>query len=246
MTKNSTNNYSAATILRSLLINLRRVNKCFLVKISLAILAFLFIWILIISRGHLFIYFSTRCIDYKQKEFSRRLNDRVVDYSSDAKHEGSGLSNNKSELNYKISHGILVKTKSCDTYIVDRMRFSHPVLVPESKELLDEIGRRFREKTRKAGLPGTRIHVTSMTRGMEDLRKLKKYNPNTSPNSPHLYGNAFDISYIRFAARKMVLTSCDTKFMKEALAEVISKLRDEGRCWATYERNQNCFHVVSR
>ncbi len=33
---------------------------------------------------------------------------------------------------------------------------------------------------------------------------------------------------------------------KEALAEVIWDLREEGKCWATYEVKQSCFHVVSR
>jgi hypothetical protein len=34
--------------------------------------------------------------------------------------------------------------------------------------------------------------------------------------------------------------------MKEALAEVIWELREEKKCWATYEKSQGCFHVVSR
>jgi hypothetical protein len=69
---------------------------------------------------------------------------------------------------------------------------------------------------------------------------------NASANSPHLYGNAFDISYKRFIVRKWSLTNCDKKFLKEALAEVIWQLREENRCWATYEKMQNCYHVVSR
>jgi len=34
--------------------------------------------------------------------------------------------------------------------------------------------------------------------------------------------------------------------MKEALAEVIWQLRQEKKCWAKYELQQGCFHVVSR
>jgi hypothetical protein len=85
-----------------------------------------------------------------------------------------------------------------------------------------------------------------MKRKTENMTSLKRYNGNASANSPHLYGNAFDISYKRFIARKWVLTNCDKKFLKEALAEVIWQLREEHKCWATYEKVQNCYHIVAR
>ena len=131
-------------------------------------------------------------------------------------------------------------------YIVDRMNYSFPAVTRDSKILLDEIAMRFSEKTSRKGLKGSRFYITSMTRRPDKLRSLRRYNSNSSANSPHLYGNAFDISYKRFSVRKLFLTNCDNKFLKEALAEVIWQLRDEKKCWATYERMQNCFHVVAR
>jgi hypothetical protein len=116
----------------------------------------------------------------------------------------------------------------------------------ETRELIEEIARRFREKTSEKGLDGSRFIITSMTRKTDGLKGLKKSNFNASENSPHLYGNAFDITYKRILADKMVLTNCDKSFLKEALAEVIWQLRSEKRCWATYERGQACFHVVAR
>jgi hypothetical protein len=246
VTNNNTSNFTASAFFRSLLIKIRRVNKKVLIKISLFATGFLAILLLIVSRGQPHSYFSTRCHDYRQKEFSRELNDRIVDYLTQAKLKGSSPSSSDKELNNKISEGDLVKVRSGSLYIVDRMRFSHPAVTPGSKMLLDDIASRFREKTSRKGLPGAKFYITSMTRETGNLKLLRKYNSNTSRNSPHLYGNAFDISYKRFSARKMFLTNCDTKFMKEALAEVISQLRDENRCWATYERNQNCFHIVAR
>lgn len=112
--------------------------------------------------------------------------------------------------------------------------------------LLDEIARRFREKATEKGLHGARFIVTSMTRKKETLKSLMKYNGNSSENSPHLYGNAFDISYKRIDAKKWKLTNCDSKFLKDALGEVIWHLQQEKKCWATYERNQSCFHIVTR
>ena len=223
-----------------------RENIKVLLKISFAIVISLSLLLFVESRGHPLNYFNRRCLDYRQKDFSRLLNDRIVDYSFEAKQKGIDPCRNNAELNQKISDGVLVRVKSGSLYIVDRMSYSYPAVTGDSKILLDEIARRFSEKTSYKGLPGSRFYITSMTRRPDFLKRLRRFNRNSSANSPHLYGNAFDISYKRFSVRKMFLTNCDKKFLKEALAEVIWQLRDEKRCWATYERMQNCFHVVSR
>jgi len=191
-------------------------------------------------------YFSTRCLDYKQKDFSRKLNDRIVDYSAAAKLRGISICKDENELKRRISDGKLVKVRSSNSYVVEKMTFSYPCITGDSKILLDEIAKRLREKSSQKGLNGVKFYITSMTRKTDNVKSLRRFNGNASANSPHLYGNAFDISYKRFIARKWVLTNCDKKFLKEALAEVIWQLRAENRCWATYEKMQNCFHVVSR
>lgn len=191
-------------------------------------------------------FFSTRCLDYKQKDFSRRLNDRIVDYLAAAKLKGIRVCKDERELKKRISEGKLVKIKSGNSYVVEKMNFSYPFVTRDSKILLDEIAKRLREKTSKKGLHGVRFFITSMTRKSDNIKNLRRYNGNASVNSPHLYGNAFDISYKRFKAQKWALTNCDKKYFKEALAEVIWQLRAENKCWATYEKVQNCYHVVSR
>jgi uncharacterized protein YcbK (DUF882 family) len=215
---------------------------------SIGFFVFISTWFIINKdgRNHLFSFFSTRCLDYKQKDFSRKLNDRIVDYSDEAKRKGIKVCKNEKELKKKISDGELVKVKSGNKYLVDRMTYSYPYVTKETRILLDEIGKRFREKTSQKGLNGSRFIVTSMTRKAESIKTLRRYNRNASANSPHLYGNAFDISYKRISVRKWVLTNCDQKFLKEALAEVIWQLREEKKCWATYEKGQSCFHIVSR
>jgi len=197
-------------------------------------------------RKPLLAYFSNRCLDYKQKEFSRKLNDRIVDYSAAAKLKGINACKDESELKNRISEGKLVKVASGNSYTVEKMTFSYPYVTSDSKILLDEIARRFREKSSQKGLNGVKFFITSMTRETDNVKSLRRYNGNASSNSPHLYGNAFDISYKRFIARKWVLTNCDKKFLKEVLAEVIWQLRAENKCWATHEKMQNCYHVVSR
>ena len=197
-------------------------------------------------RRDFFSYFSTRCIDYRQRDFSRKLNDRLVDYSAAARHSGVAPSKTVAEIRTKVRQGKLVKVRSGRRYLVDKLNYSHPYVTRDTRELIDEIAKRFREKTSSKGLKGSQFIITSMTRKTESLKSLRKYNMNASENSPHLYGNAFDITYKRILARKMILTNCDKSFLKEALAEVIWELRAEKKCWATYERGQACFHVVAR
>jgi hypothetical protein len=198
------------------------------------------------KRNPVTAYFSTRCLDYKQRDFSRKLNDRIVDYSAAAKSRGIKVSKTEKEFRSRISEGKLVKVRSGKGYTVEKMIFSYPYVTKDSKILIDEISRRLREKTAKKGLNGVRFFITSMTRKSDNVKSLRRFNQNASLNSPHLYGNAFDITYKRFNARKWILTNCDRKYLKEALAEVIWQLRAERKCWATYEKNQNCFHIVAR
>jgi hypothetical protein len=160
--------------------------------------------------------------------------------------KGINVCKDDTELKKRISEGLLVKVKSSNSYVVEKMTFSYPCVTRDSKLLLDEIATRFREKSSQKGLSGVKFYITSMTRKADNVRSLRRYNGNASKNSPHLYGNAFDISYKRFIARKWILKNCDKKFLKEALAEVIWQLRAENKCWATYEKVQNCYHVVAR
>jgi hypothetical protein len=226
--------------------NLRLRDFLKIFSVILLILISIFIIIPKDRQTHLFSYFNTHCLDYNQKDFSKRLNDKIVDYSTEAKRKGIKVCKDESDIQQRISEGKLVKVKTRNRYIVNKLTFSSPFVTKETRILIDEIAKRFREKTSQKGLKGSRFIVTSMTRKTENVKSLIKYNRNASVNSPHLYGNAFDISYKRILARKWVLTNCDKKFLKEALAEVIFELKKENKCWATYERVQNCYHVVSR
>lgn len=197
-------------------------------------------------RRDFFSYFSTRCIDYRQVDYSRRLSDRLVDYAEQAKRTGIVPCRNEKDLRQRIREGSLVKVSGNRKFKVDKLSHSHPYVTRDTRDLIEEIADRFREKTSGKGLRGSKFIITSMTRKTDGLRSLRRQNMNASENSPHMYGNAFDISYKRIIADKMVLTNCDKGFLKEALAQVIWELKREGKCWATYERGQACFHVVAR
>jgi hypothetical protein len=197
-------------------------------------------------RYHINNVIGKKCINYRQTIFSRKLRDRIPDYIRKSSHSGIQKCIDKKGLLKQASLGKLFKIKNRRGYIVEDFSYSYPYLTKEGKALLEELGKRFRKKILRTGLSGSSFKITSMTRTAEILKRLKSSNSNASENSPHFYGNAFDISYVRFNARKWFVTDCDKYFLKESLAEVICQMRDEKKCWATYEINQGCFHVVTR
>jgi hypothetical protein len=204
-----------------------------------------FIFIPKSNRAVMFSFFSKKCRNYQQV-YSRKLNDRITDYTYHARLTGIEKCSDANDIGERISSRQLFRVKSGRRYKVENMAYSYPYLTRDSKKLLDEIGKRFKKKVKRDGLMGSRFIITSMIRTSEKIKDLGKINTNASDNSPHLNGNAFDISYARFSFRKLHVTECDRWYMKEALAEVIWQLKQENQCWATYERNQGCFHVVSR
>jgi len=212
---------------------------------ALFILLFCMIFIPRSNRALMLNFFSIKCRNHQQV-YSKKLNDRIVEYSDRARSKGIEKCSDANEIGKRLSARQLVMVKSCRYYKVESMTHSYPCLTRESRNLLDEIGNRFRKKVEKEGFKGSKFIITSMTRTSENTGKLGKTNINASENSPHLYGNAFDISYARFLFKKFNVTECDKWYMKEALAEVIHELKEENKCWATYERQQGCFHVVSR
>jgi len=186
------------------------------------------------------------CISYKQSIYSRKLRDMLPDYIARSSAAGIDKCASKSELLRKAARGEVRRVRDGRGFEIEDLSYSYPYLTKEGKAVLKEIGRRFRKKISGTGLRESDFRVTSMTRTLEIIKKLRKSNTNASENSPHFHGNAFDISYVRFTARKWFVTECDKYYLKEALAEVIWQMREEKKCWATYEINQGCFHIVAR
>ncbi len=189
---------------------------------------------------------GNKCKEYNQNIYSRRLRDRIPEYIGRSSISGIDKSASKTDLRRRVMHNELFRINGGKGYIIEDLSFSYPYLTKEGKDLLAEIGRRFRKKISGTMLRGSDFKVTSMTRSTDITKKLRASNSNASENTPHYYGNAFDISYVRFNSPKWFITDCDKYFLKEALAEVIFMLRQEKKCWATYEINQGCFHVVAR
>ena len=136
----------------------------------------------------------------------------------------------------------LSEISTCRHYVVDELTHSLPYLVPRAEELLETIGRNFRDSLDAKDLPDRRIIVTSVLRTAGTIKKLRKKNINASANSAHVYGTTFDIAYARYEDAEKE----ETDKLKSVLAEVLQDLRREKKCYVLYELKQGCFHITVR
>lgn len=131
-------------------------------------------------------------------------------------------------------------------YEVEELRHSIPFLVPEAAQLLEDIGCNFQDSLYNLNASLYKIKVTSVTRTVDDVKKLKKRNSNSSVNSAHQYGTTFDVSWVRYTKidEKDTL-NIDNDRLKMVLASVLRDLRKADRCYIKHERKQGCFHITA-
>lgn len=138
------------------------------------------------------------------------------------------------------------RVTSCEDYYVDNLTHSYPYLVPEAAALLGDIGRAFRDSLQARGGGAYRIKVTSLLRTPATVKKLRRVNRNATGESTHSYGTTFDISYSKFICDDASAPRRTFEDLKNLLAEVLYRLREDGRCYVKYEVKQSCFHITVR
>lgn len=153
-----------------------------------------------------------------------------------------GISPITSDDDLKAKSGDLDKISSCRWYELDDLTHSLPYLVPRAEDLLETIGRNFRDSLDNKGLSSRKIIVTSVLRTGAGVKDLRKKNTNASANSAHIYGTTFDVAYSRFVGGK----EDERDKLKSVLAEVLQDLRKAKKCYVRYEFKQGCFHVTVR
>lgn len=139
------------------------------------------------------------------------------------------------------------KIETNDYYEVEELTHSIPYLIPEAASLLEDIGRNFQDTLRNRNASLYKIKVTSVTRTIDDVKKLRKRNTNSSKNSTHQYGTTFDISWVRYAkVDESDTLDIDKDRLKMVLAMVLRDLKRDERCYVKHERRQGCFHITVR
>lgn len=131
-------------------------------------------------------------------------------------------------------------------YIIDRLTHSHPYLVPEAVDLLDDISDRFGEKLDEYGKGRYYFMISSLLRTGENQKSLSRSNGNASGNSSHLYGTTFDIPYSYVVKKPFpwIERKVAEANVIRLLSESIGELREEGRCLVVTEKKERCFHIT--
>lgn len=134
-----------------------------------------------------------------------------------------------------------------DYYEVEKLTHSIPYLIPEAATLLEDIGKNFQDSLYNLNASIYKIKVTSVTRTVDDVKKLKKRNRNASVNSTHQYGTTFDVSWVRYTkVDEKDTLNIDKDRLKMVLASVLRDLKRADRCFVKHERRQGCFHITVR
>lgn len=152
------------------------------------------------------------------------------------KKEGIKSQKNSVALRNLESKGVLKKITTNDYYIVRDMDYSDPLLLPKAADLLLNISRLYVSEIEKAGLKYIPFEITSATRTIESIKRLKQDNKNAIKNSAHLKGKTFDIGYINFA---------NYPRQRALFINVLKALREENKCFVKYEMVQKCFHITA-
>lgn len=140
---------------------------------------------------------------------------------------------------------LVVKINTCDDYLIGDLTYSMPYLVPQAATLLHDIGRAFRDTVKARGGKEYRIKVTSLMRSTYSVSRLKRRNRAATDNSCHLYGTTFDVSWTNFDCRDSSYV-VSLEDLKNILAEIVWEKREQGRCYAIFERKRGCFHITAR
>ena len=117
----------------------------------------------------------------------------------------------------------------------------------EAADLVETIGKNFQDSLSTHNAPAYKLLVTSVTRTVDDISRLRKRNGNSSENSAHMYGTTVDISWNRYPKVDVKDTlDIPKEDLKMMLALVLRDLQKNERCYIKHERKQGCFHITVR
>jgi hypothetical protein len=167
--------------------------------------------------------------------------------------------------------GRLITLEDSTVHWIVRGGSSPAHVVPDLRELLEIVGRRFHERLAEIGLPPYRLEVTSALRTAERQARLRATNTNAAAGvSSHEFGTTVDVSYAAFAPpaerpaeifqrtpnelRPHVERIVDLAFESVSarksreigtiFSDVLHEAQAEGLALVIYERQQTVYHLT--
>ena len=145
---------------------------------------------------------------------------------------------NDVELHAGQRNGKLVEVKEGRGYTLAKLTHSHPWLLPETYELLQDMGNDFADALEGTASEGAKFEVTSVTRTNTQQRKLRRRNANaTNSISTHSYGASFDIAFIK---RPTDTAGCGTPTRE--MERLLNRYQEAGVILVIPEGN--CMHIT--
>jgi len=187
--------------------------------------------------------FDFVCNKFEKGTYTYELNNRIDDYIEISSKQGIPPQADFASLQKLVADKQLVEVKNHDWFVLDTFYYSFPFLTPSGLDFLEEIGALFENAIKNTPVEGVRPVVTSLTRTTSTVEKLVRVNRAASSRSPHMNGNSFDLSLTKFDFHRP-LSDCEKLFLSETLAKVLLYQKEKGRCWTTFEKFQQCLHVV--
>jgi hypothetical protein len=144
-------------------------------------------------------------------------------------------------------------------WVLRDMDHSVPLVTPDARAMLTELGRRFQARLRQLGLPAYRMKVTSALRTGESQAELRKINSYASRIvSAHEFGTTIDVSHERFAVPAEVggrAPGMEEEMLEEAgkaharvlqaeLGRAILEMRAERALHVMMENMQPVYHMT--
>jgi hypothetical protein len=176
----------------------------------------------------------------------------------------------QAEIDRMVQQGRLVPLGDSTQYWILRgMDHAAPYVTPDTKAMLEDLGRRFHARLDRAGLPRYRIKITSAIRTAEaqvDLRKTNSYAASTT--SAHQFGTTVDVSHERFAVPAGPRTAAGAasapvegawelesemleevgkehaKVLQAELGRALTELREAGAIHVMMENKQPVYHFT--
>lgn len=154
---------------------------------------------------------------------------------------------------------------STEYWVLRNMTHSVPYVTPDTRAMLERLGRRFHARLDSLGLPRYRMKITSALRTDETQAELRKINPNASQTvSAHEFGTTVDVSHERFAvpapdsaagAAPEAVREMEAEMLEEIgkesaralqaeLGRAITELRAQGALHVMMEDAQPVYHMT--
>ena len=131
--------------------------------------------------------------------------------------------------------GTLKNITDNENYLVRNMDYAKPILMPKAVSFLNKFSNEYRTEIDKADLEYIPFEITSATRSIESVKRLRKYNKNSITQSAHLNGKTFDISYHSFA---------DYPLQRQIFIRIMNQYKKNGLCFIKHEIKQGCLHIT--